>query len=251
MWIEECYQKALREIKCQYIKRGCNHEADYGYKIPSDISLQGAIEYTSRYDQPYRYKRYHEALAEVLQEKLLFSPASRRIVNLDLGCGAGLFSWVVRDYMLEKYGKNDSDIRLIGYDRAKNMIRLATLFRKHLPMRINFTGYSKIGKVKKVLSREDFSDCDVIVTFGHVLVQTKGKHNAVSHFCNIIYSLFPANCCVLVAVDAITRAWAFDDAWKDLRVALEEAGINMESEKPIGSSSMCARLRMGERHGGR
>lgn len=249
MWIADCYQKTLREIKCQYIKGGCNHEADYGYKIPLDISLEGAIKYTGRYDESYRYERYHKALGKMLEEKSLFSPANRRVVNLDLGCGAGFFSWIVRDYMLEKYGKNDGDIRLIGYDRAESMIRLAALFRKHLPMGINFTGYSKIGKIKKVLSGEDFSDCDVIVTLGHVLIQTKDNDAAIRGFCNIIRSLFPANCCVLVAVDAITRAWAFHDAWKNFRAALEEAGVNMESEKSIGSSSMCARLSMGERDG--
>jgi len=252
MLIRDYYEQAFNVIKSEY------GEQPSSYVVPANISLEQAIGYTRRYivegvyeTRHYRYGRYRHALDKVLKEELRFKPANRRIVNLDLGCGPGLFSWVVRDYMLKGYDSNDGDISLIGYDYAKNMIRLADLFRKHLPMEINFTGYSKIGKIKKVLSREDFSDCDVIVTFGHMLVQTKSEHDVASDFCNIICSLFPANCCVLVAVDAITRAWAFHGAWKNLRAALEEAGVNMESEKSIGLSSMCARLGMGERDGGR
>jgi len=185
-----------------------------------------------------------------LKGKLRFSSANRQIVNLDLGCGPGLFSWVVWDYF-QKSEKNDSCIRLVGYDYAKNMIRLANLFKEYLPMEFNLDGYSEVNEIKSVLKSADFSGCDVIVTFGHVLVQTKGKHDAVSDFCNIICSLFPANCCVLVAVDAISRPLAFRDAWKNLRTALQENGVNMESEKLIGLNSMCARLSMGERDGGR
>lgn len=252
MLIRNYYEEAFNSIKSKYGEQPSSHV------IPANISLEEAIGYTRRYvieslfkTRHYRYGRYRNALDKVLKERLHFSPTNRRVVNLDLGCGPGLFSWVVRDYMLEKYGRSDDDIRLIGYDYAKNMIRLANLFKEYLPMEFNLDGYSEVNEIKSVLKSADFSGCDVIVTFGHVLVQTKGKHDAVSDFCNIICSLFPANCCVLVAVDAISRPLAFRDAWKNLRTALQENGVNMESEKLIDLNSMCARLSMGERDGGR
>lgn len=261
MRIKNHYKIAFEEIKRQYNKESCNHKTDFGYRVPSDISLEGAIEYTesnilnSLYDTPhYRYdRRYWNALHKVLKEELRFNPTNRQVVNLDLGCGPGLFSWVVRDYILDQYDKNDDDICLIGYDYAGNMIRLANLFREHFPMKINFTGYSEMGKIQKALSREDFSDCDVIVTFGHVLIQV--SDDGINKFTEIIQNLFQSNSCILIAVDARRAGGGGDKlrpSCEKLQSALSRCGANIEHVLDDYNNSMWAcRLSMGERDGGR
>lgn len=236
MLIKDCYQRVFEGIKRQYNKEGCGGKADFSYRVPSDVSLERAIEYTghhiisSLYGTPhYRYGRYRNALDKVLKEELRFKPANRRIVGLDLGCGPGLFSWVVRDYMLKEYGSNDGDISLIGYDHAKNMIRLADLFRERFPMKINFAGYFETEKIREALSRKDFLGDDVIITLGHVLIQASS--DGIRNFAEIIQNLYQSHFCILVAVDALYAGGGRSEllsSCKRLQDVLGECGVNIE-----------------------
>ena len=167
-------------------------------------------------------------------------------MHLDLGCGPGLFSWVVQDYMLTKYRKNPGDIDLIGYDYAENMIRLAALFQEHLPVEYNLDGYFEIDRIRNMLKSRDLSDCHVLITFGHVLIQVKDSSEAMQNFVGIINNMFPSKSCIVVAVDAYSSddiRQDFRDACNKLWAALNDAGVNVKNNH-IGSirSWMCARL---------
>ena len=95
-------------------------------------SLQKIIGYTRQYvvehtTPHFRYKYYHDALSFAFMQ-LGFDPADRRVVHLDIGCGPGVFSWVVYDYMASQETRDSDQVRYYGYDYAAAMIQLAHLF---------------------------------------------------------------------------------------------------------------------------
>lgn len=244
-YIREHYIDSFNHIKNKY------GEDVSSYVIPSDASLQKAIGYTGQFivnssEEHYRYNYYQKYLDSALRMLDFNLTNNRRIIHLDLGCGPGLFSWVVQDRLLKNYGKKSGDIELIGYDHAKYMIRLANLFHGHLPVEYNFEGYSRINKIRHMLKTRDFSDCDCIVTFGYVLVQVKDDTEAIYNFVKIIKHLFPANSCTLVAVDAFSgnRSSEFRNACEKLLSALSNIGTNIEDKfiRSSGCSWMRARL---------
>ena len=215
-------------------------------EIPTDISFEDAMRYTFRFIAPdtsskkpnYRYDRYTKYLTSTLHRfHHHFNRENKRIMHLDLGCGPGLFSWVVWDYAIKKYGKKPGDIELIGYDHAENMIRLAHLFRDRFRGRLleyNFEGYYELDKIQNILESKDLSGYVCIITFGYVLVQTEGDREAMQNFVDIIRLLFPVNSCILMAVDAFKGLFKgedprqkFGNACEELWDSLSKTGINV------------------------
>ena len=244
MQIREHYIESFNRISSEFGGEPCSHI------IPRTVSLKQAIGYTSEFivkpgEEYFRYDYYKKKFRDAIT-RLGFIPAENKINHLDLGCGPGLFSWVVQDFMLKNYGKKSGDLEFIGYDHAQNMIRLAKLFQEYLPVEYKFDGYYEIDDIRNMLKSRNLSDCDCIVTFGHVLIQIKDNLAALQDFVEIIQSLFPVNSCILVAVDAYAfkdRRQNFRDVCKALLAALTGTGINVNS-KPIGNrgSTMYARL---------
>ena len=232
MQIKNHYIEGFNKISEKHGEVSCSHV------IPRNISLERALGYTNEYiikpkpEEHFRYNYYREIL-DIALKRVGFNPASNRITHLDLGCGPGLFSWVVQDYMLSMYGKNHSDIELIGYDHAKNIIRLAELFQKYLPVEYNLEAYFKIDEIQNMLKSRDFSDSDTVITFGHVLIQIKGNSEALQNFAEIVKNLFPSNSCIVVAVDAYSsndRRLDFRNACKELWASLAEVGVNINNK---------------------
>ena len=84
------------------IAQHCGEEPSNAQIRPGD-SLKKTIGYTREYvvqhSKPhFRYEYYHGALSLALAG-LDFDPANRRVVHLDIGCGPGVFSWVIYDHM--------------------------------------------------------------------------------------------------------------------------------------------------------
>ena len=228
-------------------------DIDITEEIPTDISFEDAMRYTFRFIAPdksskkpnYRYDRYTECLASTLHRfHYYFNRENKRIMHLDLGCGPGLFSWVVWDYAID-YGKKPDDIELIGYDRAPNMIHLAHLFRDRFRGRLleyNFEGYYELEKIQNILESKDLSGYVCIITFGYVLVQTEGDSTAMRNFIDIIRCLFPVNSCILMAVDAFSkedRRQKFDNACEELWASLSKTGINLIAQAKEHSQYGC------------
>ena len=227
-------------------------EEDSNCEIGPNDSLRKVIGYTRSFvvehgEEHFRYDYYRRELSEALR-RLGFHPQNRQVVHLDVGCGPGLFSWVVRDYMLSEHGIDSGRIDLIGYDHARNMIVLADLFRQRLPVEYNFNGYSEIEEVCAALSSRDFSASDVVVTFGHVLIQMGDNAVAMGDFAETIRRLFPSHSCIALAVDAYRweeRRQAFRNACERLRIALSGVGVTLEHGTPdYRGSRMSGRLSM-------
>ena len=243
MQIRKHYINSFNQISNKFGELPCSHI------IPENVSLREAIGYTREFIvesdvKHFRYDYYRKKIDNALSRFGI--DQAKKTIHLDLGCGPGLFSWVVQDYMLKNYGKKTGDLEFIGYDHARNMIHLAKLFQEYLPVKYKFDGYFKVGKILKMLNSRNFSDCNCIVTFGYVLIQVKNNREALQDFVRIIQHLFPAKSCILVAADAYSsesRRQDFRDVCKALLAALTDAGINAKP-KPIGNSgsTMYARL---------
>ena len=243
MQIREYYIQSFRQIKRKFGELPCSHF------IPENISLQQAIGYTREFIvesdvEHFRYDYYRKKIGNALT--MFGIEQAKKTIHLDLGCGPGLFSWVIQDYMHKHYRKNPGDLEFIGYDHAQEMIHLANLFQEYLPVNFKFDGYFKVDEIRNMLNSRNFSDCSCIVTLGYVLIQVKYNREALQDFVQIIQDLFPAKSCILVAVDAYSsesRRQDFRDTCKELLAAVTDAGINAKP-KPIGNfgSTMYARL---------
>ena len=208
MPIRDHYIQAFDAIREQY------GEEPSGYEISAEASLQEVIGYTGRFvirdkEDYFRYEYYLDCLRESLIY-LIFDFTNRQIFHLDIGCGPGVFSWVVHDYFswffdncVTGHERNDiAHISTIGYDHAKNMIYLADLFHKYIPAKYDVKGYSDIKRLRAILKSKDLSKFNVFVTLGHVLIQNGNNPQAMCNFAQIIQRLFPCHSCVLLAVDA-------------------------------------------------
>lgn len=146
MSIRKNYIEAFNKIRKRFGWKPHDHE------IPGNISLKEAIGYTGEFivesgEEHFRYDYYRK---KINNTPTMFGIGRvKKIVHLDLGCGPGLFSWVVRDYMLKSYGKKPGDIEFIGYDHAQNMIRLAKLFQEYLPVEYNLMAILRLAKYEK------------------------------------------------------------------------------------------------------
>ena len=247
MSIRDQYRQAFAAIRDSYGEEGS------GWEIDSNVSLKQAIGYTGQYvvgheRQHFRYDYYHDVMCRVMRD-LRYDPVNRKILCMDLGCGPGLFSWVVQDYMVSRSVRK-GDIEIIGYDHAENMVRLSKkfhdCFRRGRAARYDWHGSFKIGRLKRVLGSRDFSGHDIIVTLGHVLIQVKDNAHALRDFSGIIRSLSPFGSCIVVAADAYfshDRRRAFRDSCAILWYALREAGMNVKPRQLSDARScMCARL---------
>ena len=232
------------------IAQHCGIEPSTAQIGPHD-SLQKTIGYTRQFvveqtTPHFRYRYYHDALSDALT-KLGFDPANRRIVHLDIGCGPGVFSWVIYDHMASQATRDPGHVDYYGYDHSAAMIQLAHLFLERFPVQYKFHGYSDLTEISRALADEDFSNCDVVVTFGYALVQVRDNPAALGDFATLIACVFPSHSCIMVAADAhndgATRR-AFKDQYGALRTALSAVGVALEEPVLTAPRSvMFARLK--------
>ena len=128
------------------------------------------------------------------------------------------------------------------------MIELADLFLEGLHAPYEFHGYSDHHKIETELGGQDFSNCDVVVTFGYALVQVREDPAALEEFADLIHCLFPSRSCIVVAADAHYSSEVrnvFNIQCEELETALNEFGVGLEDRvPPVKGSIMCARLNM-------
>lgn len=204
-----------------------------GHVIGKDASLPRCIDYAAHYFyegddvQHYRYDRYARALEDLLQR---YGDRRRTstIVHIDIGCGPGLFSWVVHDHFRTR--EPGTKINQYGYDHAPAMTRLAnTLWSEFkndgAPMWTN----EPAELIKSVTHGSPLADA--IVSFGHVLVQTSDQNGATDSFVEILRSV-RLQSTLLVAVDAHSAAPQLRRTTKVISDALSAAGATVHSEEP-------------------
>ena len=245
MSIRDNYIRAFNSIAQRHGERHSNA------RIGPWDSLRETIGYTREYvvehtTPHYRYQYYHGALSGALK-RLPFDPADRPLVHLDIGCGPGVFSWVMYDYMASQEKRDPGRVAYYGYDHCAAMIELAHLFLGCFPDPYEFRGFSDLAEISKTLTEEDLSNCDVVVTFGYALVQVRDDPVALRRFATLIKCVLPSHSCIIVAADARStfERGAFRDQCRELETALNSVGVALENCLiPTFGSTMSARLTM-------
>ena len=128
------------------------------------------------------------------------------------------------------------------------MIDLAHLFLERFPDQYEFHGFSDLAGIATTLAAEDFTNCDVLITFGYALVQVRDDPTALGDFATLISCLFPSRSCIMVAADAYNnraRRDAFDGQCNALETALNAEGVALQNRLSTAQRSvMFARLTM-------
>ena len=231
MPVKDYYQKIIREIMSQY-------SVEPGYVspiVPADAKFECVLRHTDYYvgkgnderqnARPhYRYRRYREMIQ-------LTKVPEGRVAHVDIGCGAGLFSWVLLDWATEN-SVGHSRVNLYGFDHCLAMMQLAGMVRDELGQ--NMAGYPDLDYYNDIdilldqLSDNRCGNTDYIITFGHVLVQAHTP-DAIDSFTQIILRIRDLmdeqSTCSLIAVDADNEPVQFADGWDLLLESLKRNRI--------------------------
>ena len=179
----------------------------------------------------YRYRRYTEML------RLLAVP-DKRVAHIDIGCGAGVFSWVFLDWATDNSVSHDR-VNLYGFEHCRAMIDLAGIVRAKLTQHIENYPYLHYFDDLEALLRElednHGESMNYIFTFGHVLAQTHTHSPAdIDNFARIIIhirELMNAEfACPLIAVDAGHAAVEFAKGWESLLQSLGRNRIRCDQQ---------------------
>ena len=205
-----------------------------GHIVGGDATFTQAVQNTAWFvagigdGQPhYRYRRYKEMLN-------CMQPDGRREAHVDIGCGAGLFSWTFLDWASDN-GLNYDQVELYGLDHSAEMLNLAHQSRSKLTQWIG--NYPELHYAQDVdvlmheLTENHRPATDYTITFGHVLVQAHDPE-AIQTFtlaiAHIVGLMDDESKCVLIAVDARGSSDEFAASWNALLAELQQQGIYHE-----------------------
>lgn len=223
------YQDAIRQIMADH---GIEPLANPDHIVGAGADFAEVVRHTHWYvdhgdTQPhYRYRRYLEVLRR-------FKPGNRRIAHIDIGCGAGLFSWVFLDWAREN-GLTYDRVDLYGLDHSPEMINLAQQLRTNLiavvPDYPVLRYANEVADLARELNAHHQEGTDYIITFGHVLVQAH-SHLDIWNFVEVIFEAQTLGLpdshpnCIMIAADARNRSAEFSEGWGLLLNCLEEVEI--------------------------
>ena len=209
-----------------------------GYEVLPNAAFNDVVQYTEWHaaggfqratsvDEYYRYDRYAAALNAGLDHDF-----SRRIAHIDIGCGAGLFSWAFLDWA-RAHEIEPRRLALYGYDHSNEMIKLAWVMYHRL--RKVYTGYPKLryyqnrNQFLRRLTEEHDANTAYIVTFGYVLAgsHTDDDINIFTQIIAHIISLNGSASDVVLASDATSNKHraSFVEGWTKLLHALHARGV--------------------------
>ena len=211
------------------------------YEVGTDDSFASVVQYTDWYltthgneVEHYRFDRYYDAI-----ETSLVHHDSGIWAHIDIGCGAGPFSWAFVDWAIQ-HGIALADLRLYRFDPSAQMIRLAWMIRHRLRGAVQ--GYPNLhyeskydSFVRKLANIRGQENC--LITLGHVLAGNHGSED-VRTFARIIERVATlsgySSKVWLLASDATSgrHRTSFMDGWRALLSALGEGGV-LHSDVPI------------------
>ncbi len=228
--IRDLYREAIREIMAE---NDIEPLTGPSHIVSANASFREVVQHTHWYvdrgdSRPhYRFRRYYEILNHV-------GTAGRREAHVDVGCGAGLFSWAFLDWArIQNIGYDRVD--LYGWDHCQTMIDLAEMTRTkllenihdypHLHYSIDLDGFLQ------QITKNHQGITDYTITFGHVLVQA-GSPDDLRNFTQIITHIINLmdneSNCVLWAADARGQSNTFTANWESLLNNLRPTGILYE-----------------------
>lgn len=225
------------------------------HNIPPDASFEHVLQYTewhmgylnrrrrhSNARQHYRYDRYRSLLE-------LIAISADEQAHVDLGCGAGVFSWAFLDWMTE-HGIANSRVSLYGYDHCREMIRLSYMVRGRISRTIaDYPELYYFQDIKSLTNRLELSSenssrlINHTITFGHVLAQAHSP-DAIQAYTKIISTIVdlmdPRSTCLIGAVDASGHFSEFLRGWKLLIESLISCGMSLNSIQDKGADAQIA-----------
>ena len=228
--VGELYSRVLDEIMNQNNIDSPQYRPDH--VVRANANLTQVAQNTKYYccsggNPPYRYRRYREVLG-------CMRPSGNREAHVDIGCGAGLFSWVFLDWARAANVPFDR-VDLYGLDHSPAMINLARRMRTGLARNVgNYPSIHYTHNVDSLLNEitnRHRAGTDYTITFGHVLAQARTP-GAIRNFARVIAHIIrlldaQANC-ALMAVDARNWSSAFASGWDALLDSIGRAGISHE-----------------------
>lgn len=243
MLVKPHYRRVIREIMAECDIAQPVVQPDY--RVRRDATFEEVVQYTDAYvgnsnalffpnaRRHYRYNLYLEELRDL-------EASGRREAHVDIGCGAGPFSWAFLDWVTEQDVGLDR-IDLYGLDHSPAMIQLAKVVRDKLKQQIpdypdlHYTYDDDALLIE--LMKNHREGTDYVITFGHVLAQAHSSPD-IHDFTRIIVDIrnnlmdSPSEC-YLVGVDARSGFTAFVTGWGLLLNSLESTGIRHEQDSPV------------------
>ena len=232
--VQDHYQNVIREIMARY-----NLKPRYSSPIvPANATFERVLVHTDWYvhtndTRPhYRYRRYLEILNEHL------TVPERRLIHVDIGCGAGVFSWVLLDWASAKGLKFDR-LDLYGFDHCTAMMNLAQEVRGRLAQHIigypDLNYFCDIGVFCDKLTENHSQGADYVITLGHALAQTQSNTpDDIDNYAKVMIHTLEltdsGSNCALVAIDADSARTKFNEGWISLMNSLTNAGISYEEQ---------------------
>ena len=255
MSVKDHYQEVIREIMREYGIQPI--QPKFGHVIPKHARFKEVVQYTDYYagkgndEQPnsalhYRYERYLDALRRL-------DMIEPRKANIDIGCGAGVFSWPFLDWATaNSVGLKDVD--LYGYDPCPAMINLAQDIRNRLqsimPDYPALHYYCDVTNLLHKLQENHQAGTDYVITLGHVLVQAHDDDtigNITQVTVHVLEMMANLSDCALVAVDAKGMAIDLRLGWESLLNRLRDLGIRYDLQlfmPTINNNDSCAKIAM-------
>lgn len=221
MRLQNHYQQVIGAIRREH---DIPEPSSGQYLVTATASLAEVIRHTAWYvgghaDRVlhYRYNRYMEVMSR-------YKPGACRIAHVEIGCGAGLFSWVFLDWATAK-GVEYDRLDLYGYDHSPAMLELARECRKrlllHAPDYPPLHYESEVAALCTKLKENRQDGTNYVITFGHVLAQAHSPE-AIKSFTKILIEVLKLNgICILMAVDADQARAAFAKGWDALMNSLD------------------------------
>ena len=149
--VKDHYQPVIQEIVADY---GIALVPNPNAVVSASEGFSEVVQHTAWYvggegdSQPhYRYRRY----LEVLEQHIPVSDSP--ITHIDIGCGAGLFSWALLDWAAN-HGIDFAQVGLHGVDHCRAMIQLAQMMTQRLAQRIPGYPEAHYCETPEVLMRQ-------------------------------------------------------------------------------------------------
>ena len=235
MRVRDLYKDVLLEIMAENEIEPLPLETPPTPIVPPNAEFREVVQSTyfylhtrdyPRYDH-YRYRRYIEMLR-------LLRPTEGSNAIVDVGCGAGTFSWAFLDWAREVGIEYDS-IVMYGLDHSQAMLKLAQITRDKLASSIvDYPAVLYSTDVDTLLvqmTENNHENMDYILTFGHVLAQSNTPHDIQSYtriIMHILHQMDRSRNCVLVGVDARGASANFLEAWNALIENLTDSNLNVQ-----------------------
>lgn len=194
------------------------------------VCIQYALQYVVRHDTlHYRYDRYRSALCFALNQGAVQAANTGTLLHVDIGCGPGLFTWVVRDLLRQA----QLAVELYGYDHSTEMVRLAEEIWDELDEPFHGSWHDAVDEMLATVAEGSNYDYS-LMTFGHVLAQTHDQEDAIQSFAQIIADVVTVNCLV-VAVDAHGAGPSFREGCDSLSQSLLAHDLTVDVIRRWGS----------------